>query len=86
MDRNPRALPTKWAVSVWCAAAAFGTYLCVDGFRKPFTAATYADTEGPASWGGYKTDLVAAQVPGYTLPKFLGIKVVPRPGPAVGRP
>jgi hypothetical protein len=44
------------------------------GFRRPFTAALYTDA---ALWGiGYKTVLVTAQVLGYTLSKFLGIKVI----------
>jgi len=43
-------------------------------FRKPFTAATYED----AVWLGigFKTVLVTAQVAGYTVSKFIGIKVV----------
>jgi len=44
------------------------------GFRKPFTAATYDDTVWLGI--GFKTVLVAAQVAGYTLSKFIGIKVV----------
>ena len=43
-------------------------------FRKPFTAATYEDTVWMGI--GFKTILVAAQVGGYTLSKFIGIKVV----------
>jgi hypothetical protein len=43
-------------------------------FRKPFTAAGYKDV---VLWGmGFKTVLVIAQVLGYTVSKFLGIKVV----------
>jgi hypothetical protein len=43
-------------------------------FRKPFTAATYGDT---MLWGiGFKTVLVTAQVLGYTISKFVGIKVI----------
>jgi hypothetical protein len=43
-------------------------------FRKPFTAAGYTDV---VVWGvGYKSVLVTAQVLGYTLSKFLGIKIV----------
>jgi phosphonate degradation associated HDIG domain protein len=58
----------------WSVVAAFGTYFCMYAFRKPFTAAGYADI---TLWGmGYKTVLVTAQVLGYTLSKFLGIKVV----------
>ncbi len=56
------------------AAAAFGAYFAMYGFRKPFTAATWS-TPG---WFGVdgKTVLVAAQVIGYTLSKFIGIRVV----------
>jgi hypothetical protein len=61
-------------LSAWCVLAAFGTYFCMYAFRKPFTAAGYQDA---VAWGvGYKTVLVTAQVLGYTLSKFLGIKVV----------
>jgi len=43
-------------------------------FRKPFTVGTYPDM---SLWGmGFKTVLVTAQVAGYTLSKFLGIRVV----------
>jgi hypothetical protein len=43
-------------------------------FRKPFTAGTF---EQLTLWGvGYKTVLVASQVFGYTLSKFIGIKVI----------
>ena len=60
--------------SAYSITAAFGTYFCMYAFRKPFTAATYEDL---AYWGiGYKTILVASQVSGYTLSKFLGIKFV----------
>lgn len=55
--------------------AAFGTYFCMYGFRKPFTAAGYADF--PELWGvDYKTVAVSVQVLGYMLSKFIGIKVV----------
>jgi hypothetical protein len=62
------------ALSAWCVVAAFGTYFCMYAFRKPFTAAAYTDI----SLAGidYKTVLVTAQVLGYTVSKFLGIKFV----------
>jgi hypothetical protein len=62
------------ALSVWCVVAAFGAYFCMYGFRKPFTAGAYAEP----SLGGVdsKSILVTAQVLGYTLSKFIGIKVV----------
>ena len=63
-----------FAFSAWCIAAAFVTYSCMYAFRKPFTAGTF---EGTMLLGvGYKTVLVASQVAGYTLSKFLGIKIV----------
>jgi hypothetical protein len=66
--------PRAHGLSIWCLIAAFGTYFCMYGFRKPFTAAAY---EGQVVWGfGYKTVLVAAQVLGYTLSKFIGIRVI----------
>jgi hypothetical protein len=64
----------------WCVVAAFGAYFCTYGFRKPFTAATYADL----AFGGVtlKTVFVAAQVIGYTLSKFIGIKFVAEANPS----
>lgn len=70
--RLSSASPTVF--SAYCIVAAFGTYFCMYAFRKPFTAATYRNE----IWLGigFKTILVAAQVAGYTLSKFIGIKVV----------
>ena len=67
-------VPRGLSLSAWCVAAAFGTYFCMYGFRKPFTAATYDDIT--FSDLGYKTILVTAQVLGYTVSKFIGIKVI----------
>ncbi len=67
-----RASPA--AFSTYAIAAAFSAYFCMYGFRKPFAAATFA---GPGLWGiDLKTTLVLAQVVGYMLSKFLGIKLV----------
>ena len=72
------------SLSAWCVVAAFGTYFCMYAFRKPFTAASYRRRR---VWGvGYKTVLVTAQVLGYTLSKFLGIKVVAEVRRTGGRP
>ena len=52
----------------------FTAYCCVYAFRKPFTAGTY---EGQAVWGvHFKIVLVTAQVAGYALSKFIGIRVI----------
>ncbi len=60
--------------SLYGMIAAFGTYFCAFAFRKPFTVATFDNLV----WAGihYKTVLVVAQVLGYMLSKFIGIKIV----------
>jgi hypothetical protein len=60
--------------------AAFGTYFCMYGFRRPYTAATY----GNAGVLGinYKYLLILAQTTGYVTSKWLGIKIVAEIKPA----
>jgi len=61
-------------ISIFAAIAAFCTYSCMYAFRKPFTSSTF---ENIAYWGlKYKDILVMVQLIGYTLSKFIGIKVV----------
>jgi hypothetical protein len=67
------------SLTAWCVVAAFGAYFCTYGFRKPFTAASYELTFGGVA---LKTLLVAAQVAGYTLSKFIGIKFVAEAKPS----
>ena len=57
----------------WAVVASFGTYACMYGFRKPFTAAAFSGEDWPAN---FKTWLVVAQVFGYTVSKFIGIRVI----------
>ncbi|HAD14448.1 MAG TPA: hypothetical protein DCF33_18655, partial [Saprospirales bacterium] len=53
---------------------AFTAYFCIYAFRKPFTAGLYADA---VIWGvQMKIALVMAQVAGYALSKFIGIRVI----------
>ena len=60
--------------TAWAMVAAFGSYLCMYGFRKPYTAADFGDT---ILWGlGFKTVLVTAQVLGYLLSKIVGIRII----------
>ena len=65
----------KWAANpAWALIAAFGTYFCMYGFRKPYTAATYTDI---FFFGmDYKFLLIIAQTTGYVIAKWLGIKIV----------
>lgn len=56
------------------SSAAFITYLSMYAFRKPFTAATY---DGFHLWGlDYKILLIITQLIGYTISKYIGIKLV----------
>jgi len=59
---------------IWSMIAAFGTYFCMYAFRKPFNAGVYAGY----SIGilDYKAVLIIAQVLGYMVSKFIGIKVI----------
>ncbi|MEO5888836.1 MAG: DUF5690 family protein [Ferruginibacter sp.] len=58
----------------WALIAAFGTYFCMYGFRKPYTAATYSDV---FFFGiDYKFLLIIAQTIGYVIAKWVGIKIV----------
>jgi hypothetical protein len=60
--------------SSWALIAAFGTYFCTYGYRKPFTAAIY---QSDSVWGmDYKSLLVIFQTFGYAVSKWAGIKVV----------
>lgn len=64
----------SWLPYLAAVSGAFITYFSMYAFRKPFTASTYGDLE---LWGvDYKIILVITQVVGYTLSKFIGIKVV----------
>lgn len=60
--------------NAFAIAAAFGTYFCMYAFRKPFAVGTY---EGLSYLGiDFKILLVLTQVAGYTMSKFLGIKII----------
>jgi hypothetical protein len=66
---------SKVLTSVYIALLCFLTYACVYAFRKPFTIGLYNSDQ--KFWGvDYKNLLVIAQVIGYTISKFYGIKFV----------
>ena len=77
---SPKSFKKVFAHPVWSLIAAFGTYFCMYGYRKPYTAATYA---AAAYWGlSYKFGLIIAQTTGYVLAKWIGIKFVSEINPA----
>ena len=63
---------------MWSIVAAFGTYFSMYGFRVPFKAGAYDyQYHLSATWMlDEKSVFVIAQVLGYTISKFIGIKVV----------
>ncbi len=67
MIRNWLKTASPLWFNTYALVAAFGVYFCMYAFRKPFTAAEY----------GNKELLVIAQVIGYMLSKFWGIRLVP---------
>ncbi|GHN01993.1 hypothetical protein WSM22_34820 [Cytophagales bacterium WSM2-2] len=60
--------------SLYTAITAFCLYSCVYGFRKAFSVATFDDLYFLNV--SYKVWLVCAQVAGYALSKFAGIKII----------
>lgn len=61
-------------ISIFAALATFCTYSCMYAFRKPFTAATF---DGLSFAGiDLKILFVISQLIGYTLSKFMGIRLV----------
>ena len=72
--RNRSLARVDWLMIVQVSTASFITYLSMYAFRKPFTAATF---DGVKYFGmDYKILLVIAQLIGYTLSKFLGVRFV----------
>jgi hypothetical protein len=62
------------ALTLWAMVAAFSAYGCMYAFRRPISVAKFADMQ---AWGlDYKTTVTLAQLIGYTISKFLGIRFV----------
>lgn len=69
-----RQAPTAAFVG-YAVVASFATYFAMYAFRKPFAAGTYEGTFAGTEVT-LKTAFVISQVIGYTLSKYLGIKLV----------
>ena len=69
------------AMNGYAVAAAFMAYFCVYAFRKPFTAATYEGLQFAGTDIQLKTAFVVSQILGYTVSKYLGIKLVSESSP-----
>ncbi|QOI98983.1 MAG: hypothetical protein HRU70_00140 [Phycisphaeraceae bacterium] len=64
-----------WVLALWAMAASFSAYFCMYAYRKPFAAAGFEGESFFGSGVGLKTALVIGQIVGYTISKFMGIKV-----------
>ncbi len=73
-DLLARAHPALF--SLYAGLAAFAAYFSMYAFRKPFTAATFADVPGWEGIVDFKIAIVIAQVAGYAVSKFIGVKIV----------
>lgn len=63
-----------WQLALYAAVCSFSVYFCMYAFRKPFTAAGFANMHFLNI--DYKVWLVTAQVIGYMLSKFYGIRFI----------
>ena len=70
LERSP-----DFVFSVYAIVAAFGTYLCMYAFRKPFAVGLYEEVDGLGMLS-FKAALIISQVLGYAMSKFIGIKVI----------
>lgn len=73
LQKKLKASPA-WLITVYAAICSFAVYFCMYAFRKAFTAAAF-DGESFLHVS-YKIWLVAAQVIGYMLSKFYGIRFI----------
>lgn len=72
--KNVLAGKQDWVTVVFAALVTFSVYTCMYGYRKTFTAAGFSNQ---SLWGiDYKVWLVTAQVIGYMLSKFYGIRFI----------
>jgi hypothetical protein len=61
--------------SAYAIVTSFCVYFCMYAFRKPFAAATFENQYFFGTDLELKTALVISQIIGYTISKYLGIKV-----------
>ncbi len=61
--------------TLYAASAAFSTYFCMYAFRKPFSAAQYEGFTFLGTDIELKTALALSQLLGYTISKYLGIRI-----------
>ena len=73
LQNKLKGSPT-WLITIYAAICSFAVYFCMYAFRKPFTAAGFESQV--FLHVHYKIWLVVAQVIGYMLSKFYGIRFI----------
>lgn len=71
LSAQPSAVLTGYAMVV-----SFATYFCMYAFRKPFSAASYEGEFLGDTDVALKTAFVVSQLIGYTLSKYIGVKLL----------
>ncbi|MCB9508385.1 MAG: hypothetical protein H6697_12070 [Myxococcales bacterium] len=66
----------SWVLTTYAMVVSFATYFCMYAFRKPFSAASYTGATLGDTGIALKTAFVVSQLVGYTLSKYLGVKVL----------
>jgi len=69
------ATSSDMAFALYAGTAAFLTYFCMYAFRKPFAAGTYEGLQFLGTEVDLKTAFALSQLIGYTLSKYLGVKI-----------
>ncbi len=64
-----------WVMTTYAGSVGFTVYFCMYAFRKPFAAASFAGEHLFGTGVELKTAYVIAQIVGYTLSKYIGVKV-----------
>jgi hypothetical protein len=87
--RGRESAITRWlrtapptVFTLYGGLSAFFAYFAMYAYRKPFSAAAYGHVPGWPFAVDFKIMLVIAQVAGYALSKFIGVKVVSEMPPA----
>jgi hypothetical protein len=62
--------------ALYAMSAGFATYFCMYAYRKPFAAAKFEGLKFLDTQVNLKTAFIISQIIGYTLSKYIGIKVV----------
>jgi phosphonate degradation associated HDIG domain protein len=75
--RNRLASASNPVFVGYASVVAFATYFCMYAFRKPFAAARFDGEQFLDGEIAIKTAFVVSQVLGYTVSKYIGIKVCP---------